>query len=36
MSKHTKRSLSFADRLAAAGVDPILVAEARTLVAGYG
>jgi hypothetical protein len=36
MSKHTQRSLSLADRMAEAGVDPLLVAEARTLVRGYG
>lgn len=35
MGRNTKRSLSLPDRLRAAGVDPILVADAQSLVVGY-
>lgn len=35
MGRLTKRSLSLADRMKAAGIDPIWVAEVQSLVVGY-
>ena len=36
MSRHTSRTLSLADRMAQSKIDPIFVAEAKTLIIGYG
>jgi len=35
MSRHTRRTLSLADRMAAAKVDLLFVAETQTLIRGY-